>query len=300
MNLAPIALFVYNRPWHTSQTVKALQKNDLANESELFIFSDGIKNEMAVKDVKEVRDYIRTIDGFKNIEIIERDKNLGLANSVIYGVTQIVNKYGKIIVLEDDLITSSYFLRYMNESLAIFQERKDIFSITGYSYPIEFPPEYEYEVFLSYRCMSWSWGTWDRCWNSVDWDKDMSFIKSKKKHKEFNRGGNDLSRMLISQYNGEIDSWAIQWCYNHYIHKAFCLHPKSSLIKNIGFDGSGVHCGIDEQMNTQLDDVKKINIYPDIQLNKEIASKIRKYKNIKPLPLRAYNKVMKLVNKRNA
>src|SRR5688572_7223408 len=115
--LAPVALFVYNRPWHTRQTVKALQNNFLADETELFIFSDGPKNDDSKAAVQEVRDYLKTIEQFKNITIIEQEKNLGLANSIISGVTEIVNKYGKIIVIEDDLISSRYFLKYMNDAL---------------------------------------------------------------------------------------------------------------------------------------------------------------------------------------
>jgi GT2 family glycosyltransferase len=114
---APIALFVYNRPWHTRQTVEALKKNELASESELFIYSDAPKNGKAKEKVKEVREYIKTIDGFKKVTIIERENNWGLADSIIDGVTKIVNEYGKIIVLEDDLVTSPYFLKFMNEAL---------------------------------------------------------------------------------------------------------------------------------------------------------------------------------------
>ena len=135
-NLAPIVLFVYNRPWHTRQTVEALQQNELANESELFIFSDEAKDEMATKHVNDIRDYIRTIDGFKNIEIIERDKNFGLAKSIISGVTEIINQYGTVIVLEDDLVTSPYFLQYMNDALVFYEKEDRVVSVMGYCSPV--------------------------------------------------------------------------------------------------------------------------------------------------------------------
>ena len=133
-DLAPIVLFVYNRPWHTKQTIEALRKNELAKDSNLFIYSDEAKNDEARKSVYEVREYIDTIDGFKNITIIKREKNFGLASSIIDGVTKIINKYGKVIVLEDDLITSAYFLNFMNAGLDAFKNRDDIFSITGFSF----------------------------------------------------------------------------------------------------------------------------------------------------------------------
>ena len=132
---APIVLFVYNRPWHTQQTVEALQKNKLASESELFIYSDDAKNDDARVSVDEVRKYIDNITGFKKITVIKRDKNWGLASSIIDGVTKIVNKYGRIIVLEDDLVTSPYFLKFMNDSLEVYEKRNDVFSVTGFNYP---------------------------------------------------------------------------------------------------------------------------------------------------------------------
>src|SRR3989339_1619899 len=140
-NLAPIVLFVYNRPYHTKQTVEALQKNEFANESELFIYSDEAKNLSAKESVDEVRNYIKTIDGFKKVTIVEREKNFGLANSIIDGVTKIVNEYGKIIVLEDDLVTSPFFLRFMNEALEMYQNESNVASIHGYIYPIGGLPE---------------------------------------------------------------------------------------------------------------------------------------------------------------
>lgn len=138
INVTPIILFVYNRLWHTKQTVEALQKNDLASESELFIFSDGPKPG-AEEKVKEVREYLKTITGFRKVTIIERDTNWGLANNIIDGVTKIVNEYGKVIVLEDDLVTSPGFLTYMNEGLKIYADEEQVASIHGYIYPLKHP-----------------------------------------------------------------------------------------------------------------------------------------------------------------
>ena len=160
-NLAPIVLFIYNRPWHTQQTVETLQKNELANESELFIYSDAAKNEQASESVNAVREYIKTINGFKEITIILRDKNWGLADSIIDGVTKIVNEYGRIIVLEDDLVTSPYFLKFMNEGLTMYENEDKVASIHGYIYPIDNLPN----TFFIKGADCWGWATWKRAWD---------------------------------------------------------------------------------------------------------------------------------------
>lgn len=245
MTLAPVVLFVYNRFLHTQKTVEALKKNELAKESMLYIYSDGPKNENSVEEIKRLRSYLKTIDGFKTVSIIEKDKNFGLANSVINGVDEIINKYGKVIVLEDDLITSTYFLKYMNSALNFYENKNKVFSVTGFSFSTSFLDltDCEEEVYFHYRPMSWSWGTWLDRWEKVDWEiKDYStFVKNKEQIKEFNKGGEDLSDMLKYQLQGYIDSWYIRWSYNAYKFKMYTVYPKKSLINNIGHDDSGVH-----------------------------------------------------------
>ena len=277
-NLAPIVLFVYNRLDHTKKTIEALQKNSLANKSELFIYSDGPKNDDIKEKVKEVRKYIKTIKGFKNITIIEREVNFGLAKSIINGVTEIFHSFDKVIVLEDDLITTSDFLEYMNEGLNTFDKREDIFSITGVNYPISYPKEYDKDIFLFYRCASWSWATWKDRWKKVDWEvKDFKeFIKDNPKVRLFNESGEDMSDMLTAQLKGKIDSWAIRWCYAHFKNSAYCVYPKYAKVRNIGFDGSGVHCS---PTTTKFDTIlsnKKIAFDKDIKINNEIVKEMQK------------------------
>lgn len=279
-NLVPIVLFVYNRPWHTCQTVEALRKNDLARESDLIIYSDGPKNEMAVKDVQEVRDYIKTIKGFKNVKIIERDKNFGLATSIISGVTEIINKFGKVIVLEDDLVTSPHFLKYMNKALEFYENDMRIFSVTGVNYLKNIPATYNYDVYLSYRGSSWGWGTWEDRWVKVDWAvTDFSnFIKDNKAQKQFNRGGDDLTDMLSATMNNKVDSWSIIWCYNQYKNNAFCLYPKYNMINNIGIDNSGVNSGGKDIYKTEISNNSgKIKFTNDLDVSEEIARIMRSF-----------------------
>jgi hypothetical protein len=276
MNLAPIILFVYNRPWHTRQTVETLQRNELAEQSELFIYSDGAKNKDARKSVDEVREYIDKIDGFKKVTVIKREKNWGLANSIIDGVTKIVNEYGKIIVLEDDLVTSPYFLKFMNEALEFYSDDNRIFSISGYTYAYDTKIEHD-DVFLFYGASSWGWSTWVDRWNKIDFEvKDyQELLTNKAKQKKFNRGGDFLFDMLKAQMKGQIDSWAIRFSYSHSKNNALCLFPSKSMVQNIGHDNSGTHCGASDRWNVNL----YTNYLPkikNIMLNDEIVSSVQK------------------------
>lgn len=275
--LAPIVLFVYNRPEHTQRTLEALKENDLAKESELFVFSDGAKSNNEISKVQKVREIIDNIDGFKNVQVIKANKNKGLANSVISGVTQVINEYGKVIVLEDDLITSKYFLNFMNDALNFYEYKKNIWSISGYTPPIEIPANYEHDIYLSYRANSWGWGTWIDRWNNIDWDiKDFNeFIKDKSKVNEFNRGGNDMTPMLKEQQKGYIDSWAIRWCYNQYKQKKKTIYPVQTFVNNIGLD-DGTHGSIKKIFNTDL--VREYNIqFEDIKLDKRIVKEFANF-----------------------
>lgn len=274
--LAPIVLFVYARPEHTKNTIEALIKNELATESELYIFSDNAKKETAVQNVKKVREYIHSIETkniFKKTKIIEAKKNKGLANSIIEGVTEIINEYGKIIVLEDDLITSKYFIRYMNEALDFYETNDNIWSISGYNLPIDIPNDYEQDVYLSYRGCSWGWATWKDRWNTVDWQvKDYkSFKHNFFKRKRFNRGGPDLSQMLDTQMKGKCDSWAIRWCYEQSKQNKYTIYPIESLVQNQGLDGSGTHSGDDRSF-----DVKLSKKFPKLEEKIEINNYIVK------------------------
>jgi len=253
--LSPIVLFVYNRPEHTRRTVESLLSNTLASNSTLFIFSDGGKNDDDEKKVNDVRDFIKTIKGFDKIEIIEREKNLGLANSVIVGVNEVISLSGKAIVLEDDMISSPYFLKYMNEVLNYFEDDQRIFSVTGYTFPIKIPAYYKSSVYLAPRASSWGWGTWKNRWDKVDWEISdyRSFIKEKASIREFNKGGDDLTRMLTNSISGKIDSWAVRWSYAHFKNKAYCVYPVKSRIQNIGADWTGVHTMKTKKYDVELE-----------------------------------------------
>jgi GR25 family glycosyltransferase involved in LPS biosynthesis len=277
MSIAPIVLFVFNRPNHTKQTVESLTNNLLAKDSDLIIYSDGPRNIEDEHNVEEVREYIRRIDGFKTLNIIESERNKGLAKSIIFGVSEVIKKYGKCIVLEDDMVFSNNFLSYMNDALSVYENKCDIYSVTGYSPNLLNKCSYENDVFLSKRPSSWGWGTWKNRWEEVDWDlKEYNeFKKSKSRRIGFAKLGDDVNQSLHFQMKGYIDSWAIIWAFHHYINNAYCLYPVLSKLKNIGTDGSGTHFkSVRNNLRNVIVDSGKSNtkFNKDLMYNEEIEN----------------------------
>lgn len=294
-NLAPIVLFVYNRPWHTQQTVEALQKNQLVSESELYIYSDAPKNAQAVEKVKEVRDYIRTINGFKEINIIEREKNLGLADSIIDGVTMIVNKYGKVIVLEDDLVTSPYFLKFMNEALEFYKDKKRVWHISGWNYPIK--NDNLDDVFLFRVSSCWGWATWSDRWNNYEKNIDKILKNfSKNDIRRFNLEDNEnFWGQVLANNAGNINTWAVFWYAIIFKKEGLCLHPTQTFVENIGLDGSGIHCGENNNFKSNLSKNKNIIFNIELQENNIAIDYIKDiYKKKNSIISRIINKIRRL------
>lgn len=239
--LAPIVLFAYSRPLHTQQTVKALQKNELAGRSELFIYSDGGKDEESWQKVNEVREYLKTISGFKNITIIEQEKNLGLADSIIGGVTNVVNKYGKIIVLEDDIVTSPYFLRFMNDALDFYENEEKIWHISGWNYPVENASTEDVFFWRVMNCYGWS--TWANRWEYYKKDtEELIELFTPNEIYKFNLDGTcDFWSQVLANKEGKINTWAIYWYATIFQNKGLCVSPIKSFSRNIGFDSAGTH-----------------------------------------------------------
>ncbi|MFA5886394.1 MAG: glycosyltransferase [Patescibacteria group bacterium] len=252
MSLAPIALFTYNRLEHTQQTLAALAKNESAAESDLIIFSDGAKNDKSLASVQAVRTYLKTVTGFKSVKIIEREKNLGLADSIIKGVTEIIRQFTKIIVLEDDLITAPYFLKYLNEALDRYAENDKIISIHGYVYPTKRPLP---ETFFLRGADCWGWATWKRGWDLLETDsqKLLTALRAEKLGYEFDLDGSyPYLQMLKGQLKGLNNSWAIRWYATAFLKNKLTLYPGRSLVSNAGFDNSGTHTGRTQVFQTLL------------------------------------------------
>lgn len=280
--LAPIVIFVYNRPEHTMRTIESLSENVLAEESIVYIFSDAPKNEKSTEKVANVRTYIDSLASrnlFKMVKIIKAEQNKGLANSVISGVTQVIGKHGKVIVVEDDLVSSKDFLQYMNDALDYYEKDDQIWSVSGYNLPIEIPEDYKSEIYLSYRGCSWGYATWKNRWERVDWNVAdyKNFKSSRKLRKKFNRGGLDMTNMLESQMRGKIDSWAIRWCYTQSKLDMLTVYPVVSRIQNIGLDGSGTNSSSTSCYKSLLNnECRKCN-FCNPGLNKQILKNFKDY-----------------------
>ena len=240
---SPILLFTYNRLAHTRRYVEALLKNPLATESELFIYSDGTKDALQQESVNEVRQYIHTIRGFRQITIIERNENWGLARSIIDGVTTQVNRYGKVIVLEDDLVVAPHFLQFMNDALETYKNEPKV----GHIQACDFTQDPTLpETFLIKWTGSWGWATWDRAWKhfNPNGKELLNELTQRKLTYTFDFNGKyGYTRMLRRQIEGKNNSWAIRWNASLFLKGILSLNVGRSLVQNEGFDGSGTNCG---------------------------------------------------------
>ncbi len=250
--ISPIALFVYNRPYHTQQTIESLKKNTLAQESDLIIFSDGPKDITDPNSVLDVRTLIRQTEGFKSVQIIESSANLGLAQSIISGVTHVIDRFGKIIVLEDDLVTSPFFLKFMNEALDFYESEESVISIHGYTYPVK---QALPETFFLRGADCWGWATWKRGWELFEsnGEKLLKKLQELRLTGEFDfNGAFGFTRMLVDQIEHKNDSWAIRWNASAFLSNKLTLYPGKSLVHNIGNDLSGRHSGNLRYFDTEI------------------------------------------------
>ena len=297
MTASPIALFVYNRPQHTRKTLESLMANAEFSDSPLYVFCDEAKSKKDIPLVQETRELIRSYE-LDNATIIERDENIGLANSIITGVTELCNKYGRVIVIEDDLVVSKYFLKYMNTALDTYVKYDKVMHISGYMFPVKG----ELQDTFFYRATScWGWGTWKRAWDKFEPDVHILLrgFKEKKKRWEFDIHGNmAYYKMLKHQASEKIDSWAIRWYASVFLNGGLCLHPGKSLVNNIGHDDSGVHCGCTDIYDVDVSDGKDFAFTMDINESKEAFLLMADfYQSIKkPIYVLAYIKLKQIIN----
>ncbi len=303
--LAPIALFTYNRPDHLRKTIDSLAKNTLAKESDLFIFSDGARHSLdeggwsEKEKVEQVRKYIHTITGFKSVIIRESETNKGLAASIIFGVTELVHTYGKVIVLEDDLITSPHFLSFMNKGLDMYETENTVGSIHGYVYPHTGELS---ETFFLKHTSSWGWATWKRSWDLFEKDgtKLLAELNTKNKLKEFNFGNTyDFSGMLQRQIDGKNNSWAIRWYASLFLNDKLSLYPGISLVQNIGQDGSGTNMKGSGKYYVRIAE-KEPELYKILANKNELAAKSISnfFNSLKPSLMRRIIRKLKTIIKK--
>lgn len=243
MTPAPILLFVYNRPEHVRQCIASLQANELAAQSPLFIYSDAAKTPESREGVEQTRQFIRDIDGFASVTIIEREQNWGLARSIIDGVTTQVNRFGRVIVMEDDLIAAPYFLQFMNDALETYKDEPRVGHIQGcdFTQDTSLP-----DTFLIKWTGSWGWGTWDRAWKlfNPNGKELLQQLEERNLTHRFDFNSTyGYTRMLRRQIEGKNNSWAIRWNASLFLADILSLNAGRSLIRNTGFDGSGTNCG---------------------------------------------------------
>lgn len=246
MVISPVVLFTFSRLEHTKKTIEALRDNTLSSKTELFIFCDKPKIDALPSvfiDNKNVVDYLLTVSGFKKVTVIIRDRNYGLAENIRNGVGDILKEFGKVIVLEDDIVTSPYFLTFMNQALDKYEQHKKVWHISGWNYPIE-DNELKDDVFFWRAMNCWGWATWADRWNKYEKDSNKLIDSwDSKKIKKFNIDGTfDFWSQVEMNKTGKINTWAIFWYATIFNHNGLCLNPKHTYVQNIGNDGSGEHC----------------------------------------------------------
>jgi len=298
-----IIVFTYGRLDHTEVTLEELSKNKNFKDFNVLIFSDGPKPNH-IEKVNEVRKYLKEYKlEHNNVKVIEREKNIGLEKSIIDGITEGFKSYKAVIAIEDDIRTSLMFLEYMKDMLSIYEDSKSIGCISGFNHPsdrMKIPKEYRYDIYFAPRTCSWGWATWKDRWENVDWKiSDINeFVRNGKKQREFNKGGNDLSRMLINQVQKGIDTWDIQWCYHNFKHNRLTIYPIISYVENIGMDGTGIHCGKTSGFKNDFLNMNKVVKFPErIEIDKNI---LKNFKKASSLTLKmfielAYYRVLEIV-----
>lgn len=248
----PVALFAYKRADHLQRTINSLKKNYLSENVELYVFSDGPKKSEDKACVQKVRAYIQNLTGFSKVSVIESPENKGLSKSIISGVSKILETHDRVIVIEDDLELSPYFLTYMNEALNLYQHNPLVASVHGYTLPVKTKLP---DTFFLKGADCWGWGTWQRAWDTFEQDGSvlLNNLNKQSRIREFDLDGLvGNTQMLKDQIAGKNDSWAIRWHASCFLNNMLTLHPGHSLVKNIGLDGSGQHCVEDLSLDTKL------------------------------------------------
>ncbi len=275
LSFAPIALFCYNRPRHLAETLDALRENVHACSTQLFVFSDGPRNKYDFDDINAVREIVHNVKGFKSVSVKEHQTNLGLANSIISGVTEIVEQYGRVIVLEDDIVLAKNGLNFFNNALDFYEDYSDVFSISAFNYQnFPIPRQYKYDVYFIPRMQCWGWATWKKKWKFADFEMSDfdDFITDDNAVFDYKKyiGPNSLST-LTSCVRDKKDVWACRWVYAHFKHRSYCVCPTISFVENIGLDGSGQNCGNQKTgTNPLLNASDNFMFSPDVCVDNEI------------------------------
>jgi Glycosyl transferase family 2 len=298
--VAPVVIFGFNRPEHIEACFASLRHNPEASSASAYVFLDGPRNDADAPLVAEVRRIARRATFFRTTCIVERDKNWGLSQNVIDGVTQVVARHGSVIVVEDDLVVSPAFLSYMNAALARYREAPAVFSVSGYNFPpriMKIPPDYRYDAFFVMRHMCWGWGTWKDRWDRADWKiPDYNATSSDSSwRRSFLQGGVDLPGMLDEQMRGRLNSWAVRWTYAHFANHSVCLVPVRPFVNNLGVDGTGTHMAASPRyFHPRLNCSERFNFPPNVYVDPVIARAFMSTGR-RSFPIRALLKLLRVV-----
>lgn len=285
-NIAPVVMFAYNRLYHARKTLEALANNTLAKHTKLYIYLDAAPNEEAKVAVQEVRNYFHNYKkhnkkSFSEITIIERKKNYGLTRNIIGGITDILDRFNRVIVFEDDLISGPYTLEYFNRTLDMYEDKEDVWHITAWNYPANFNTNKD--VYFQPYMYCWGWATWKDRWNKFDKKLNPKAIFSDYTEQniyKFNKDGKDDLQWSIVQYvmNDPYKTWDIYWYGTIFNSNGLCACPKESLIRNIGNDYSGTNCNTYLGLSTQKISEKSIRNFPDeIKEDKNLTQQLHRY-----------------------
>jgi hypothetical protein len=257
LKVTPVAIFLFNRPNHTRNLLSSILKCNNHDSNTYFIFIDGPRDPSDYTNIAEVKDIVEELFSHLNVKVIVREQNLGLAHSIISATTELLKLNECLIVLEDDLVLHPEFFRYMEQALDYYKNKDDVISISGYQ-PIRTLADIAHSTYLAPRIHSWGWATWSNRWENIDWDLEtiMEFCLNEKAVSRFDLGGADLVKMLFDQINGKVNSWAIRFNYHAAKMNAYTVYPNATLVLNRGFDGSGVHCGQNLEIQTQTFDFR--------------------------------------------
>jgi hypothetical protein len=260
-------MFVYARPEHTARTLEALAHNALAADSVLNVFCDGPKAESDVERCEETRRIASGATGFREVRVFRSERNKGLATSIIEGISSVLETEDRVVVMEDDLVTTGHFLTFLNEGLERYREEKRVYAICGYSPPMAgVPKDYPFDAFFCRKSMSWGWATWRDRWQKVDWEVRgyESYRRSREAQRRFTRSGKDFAQMIDQQMAGLVDSWAIRWNFTLFEQDGLALLPLHSFVQNIGADGTGTHFkGTTDRYVVDLSQAKPVVRWPD-------------------------------------
>lgn len=293
MKFAPIVLFAYNRIESLKTCIASILLNNEASESDLVVYVDGPRKDIDGDNLKVevVREYVKSITGFRSLTYHFSDNNKKLGPSIIAGVTDVIMQFGRAIVLEDDLVVSKNFLSFMNQGLDLYEKNIKVFSVCGYTNVVKIPTHYAYDAFFCPRSSSWGWATWVDRWNSCDWGID-DWSRAEQSSSDFNKwGGSDCFGMLRAWKEGRNHSWAIRFCYNQFLQDKYSLFPIMSHVGNEGLVGEGTNSKQWNRYKYKLDisDNKVFRFPVELKLNKRILRSFLSYYSI---PIRIYSKLM--------